>query len=76
MGAYRDNQGAWHYRKRITLADGTGTRIKGTPAINSKLEAERAERTHIERVLRGGPEPLAYSPPAAERRKEEPLSLS
>ena len=76
MGAYRDNQGTWHYRKRITLADGTGTRVKGTPAINTKLEAERAERAHIDRVLRGAPEPSERSPQTAERRKEEPLTLS
>jgi len=76
MGAYRDNQGTWHYRKRITLADGTGTRVKGTPAINTKLEAERAERAHIDRVLRGDPEPSERSPQTAERRKEEPLTLS
>ena len=52
MGAHRDNQGIWRYRKRVILPDGTGTRIKGTPAINTKLEAERAERAHVERVLR------------------------
>jgi integrase len=76
MGAYRDNQGTWHYRKRITLADGTGTRIKGTPAINTKLEAERAERAHVERILRGGSEQLEPSAPAEVRREEEPLTLS
>jgi len=76
MGAYRDNQGTWRYRKWITLLDGTGTRVKGTPAINTKLEAERAERAHIERVLRGGCEPVERSSPVLERRKEEPLTLS
>lgn len=76
MGAYRDNQGTWRYRKWITLLDGTGTRVKGTPAINTKLEAERAERAHIERVLRGGCESVERSSPVPERRKEEPLTLS
>lgn len=76
MGAYRDHEGRWHYRKRITLADGTATRVKGTPAINTKLEAERAERSHVERALRGEPEPSARSAETAERRKEEPLTLS
>lgn len=76
MGAYRDNQGTWRYRKWITLLDGTGTRVKGTPAINTKLEAERAERGHIERVLRGGCEPVEHSRPMLERQKEEPLTLS
>jgi integrase len=76
MGAHRDNQGIWRYRKRVILPDGTGTRIKGTPAINTKLEAERAERAHVERVLRGDSEPSERSRPTAERRKEAPLTLS
>jgi hypothetical protein len=76
MGAYRDNQGKWHYRKWITLLDGAGTRVKGTPAINTKLEAERAERAHIERVLRGEREPSARPSAAAASRKEESLTLS
>ena len=76
MGAYRDNEGTWRYRKWITLLDGTGTRVKGTPAINSKLEAERAERAHIERVLRGEREPPERPRPTAAKRKEESLTLS
>jgi len=76
MGAYRDNEGTWRYRKWITLLDGTGTRVKGTPAINTRLEAERAERTHIERVLRGEREPPARPSPTAAKRKGESLTLS
>jgi integrase len=76
MGAYRDNEGTWRYRKWITLLDGTGTRVKGTPAINSKLEAERAERAHIERVLRGEREPPDRRKSTAAKRKEESLTLS
>jgi hypothetical protein len=75
MGAYRDNQETWRCRKWITLLDGTGTRVKGTPAINTKLEAERAERAHIERVLRGEREPPESRSPAT-KRKEESLTLS
>jgi integrase len=76
MGAHRDNQGTWRYRKWITLTDGTGTRVKGTPAINTKLEAERAERAHIERVLRRDREPTERSSQVPERRKEVPLTVS
>ena len=35
--------------KVVRLGDGSVTRVNGTPAINTKLEAERA---HVERVLR------------------------
>jgi integrase len=58
MGAYRDQHGKWHYHKRIELPDGSRTRVKGTPALNTKAAAEQAERAHIERALRGalGPE--------------------
>lgn len=41
----------WRYRKQITLPDGRKVRIAGTPAINTKAAAEKAEREHIERVL-------------------------
>jgi integrase len=53
MGAYRDQHGRWRYRKRIPLLDGSFARVKGTPALNTKAAAETAERTHIERALRG-----------------------
>ena len=58
MGVHRDQHGRWRYRKRIRLHDGTFTRVKGSPALNTKATAEQAERAHIERALRGalGPE--------------------
>src|SRR6516165_1527334 len=53
MGVHRDQHGRWRYRKRIQLPDGSFSRVKGTPALNTKAAAEVAERTHIERALRG-----------------------
>ena len=53
MGAYRDKHGQWRYRKRIRLLDGSFVRVKGSPALNTKIAAETAERGHIERALRG-----------------------
>jgi integrase len=53
MGAYRDKQGKWHYRKWFTLGDGNGIRIRGTPVLNTKVAAEQAERDHIARALKG-----------------------
>ena len=46
--AYGD---VWRYRKQVTLPDGTKHRVAGTPAINTKAAAEKAERDHVERVL-------------------------
>lgn len=52
MSAYLDNRDeCWRDRKRITLPSGQKIRIKGTPAINTKVSAEQAERDHIERLL-------------------------
>jgi integrase len=51
MAVRRDKNGKWRYRKVVHLPDGTQTRVFGTPAINTKLEAERAERAHIDRTL-------------------------
>jgi|GEM_PF-4576995 len=45
----------WSYAKRVTLTDGTKTRVRGTPAINTKAAALEAERTHVERVLNPAP---------------------
>lgn len=42
---------AWHYRKLVTLPNGTKKRIHGTPAMNTKRAAEQAEAAHVERVL-------------------------
>src|SRR5690348_9609308 len=52
MAVRRDRKQRWRYRKVVRLGDGSVTRVSGTPAINTKLEAERAERAHVERVLR------------------------
>lgn len=78
MGAYRDRQGQWRYRKWFTKGDGNGIRIKGTPALNTKIAAEQAERERIARVLRG--EVVAHAPdrmlaPIAPR-KEDELTLA
>jgi integrase len=53
MGAYRDQHGTWRYRKRIQLLDGSYTRVKGSPALNTRAAAEEAERAHIQRAIRG-----------------------
>lgn len=60
MGAYRDESGTWRYRKRIKLPDGSAIRIKGTPAVNTKLAAEKEEREHIDRVTGALPRPEGH----------------
>jgi integrase len=42
----------------VKLADGRSERISGTPTLNTRREAERAEREHVQRVL---------NPPPAQR---------
>jgi hypothetical protein len=50
MPAYRDlRNGTWRYRKLIRLPDGSSTRIEGTPNVNTKDAAEKAERDRIDR---------------------------
>lgn len=64
MAVYRDSSGSeprWRYRKWVGKPDGTRERISGTPATNTKVAAEAAERAHIDRVL---------NPPAVPVRKE------
>ena len=52
MPAYKDNRdGRWRYRKWILKPDGRKIRITGTPAIDTKVAAEAAERAHIDRVM-------------------------
>lgn len=52
MPAYRDKRdGTWRYRKWIKLPTGKRIRITGTPATNTKVAAESAERTHIDRMM-------------------------
>jgi integrase len=72
MPAYRDKRdGRWRYRKWITLPNGTRTRVTGTPATDTKVAAEAAERAHIDRVLH--PERMRATVDAAvPERKEMP----
>jgi len=51
MPVRRDSRGVWRYRKVLHLPDGTKRRISGTPAINKRWAAEKAEETEICRVL-------------------------
>lgn len=51
MPAYRDGT-QWRYRKLIRTLKGDALKISGTPKINTKMDAERAERAHITRALR------------------------
>ena len=52
MPAYRDKRdGRWRYRKWVALPNGTRIRVTGTSATDTKIAAEAAERTHIDRVL-------------------------
>lgn len=51
MAVRRNEKGQWRYRKIVKLPNGTKLRISGTPSINTKLEAEKAERNHIARTL-------------------------
>lgn len=47
MAVRRDGNGTWRFRKVVRRRDGTKVRISGTPTINTKVEAERAERDAI-----------------------------
>ncbi len=65
MSAYKRSDAwgdHWRYRKWVRLPDGRRVRIAGTPAINTKDAAEKAERAHVERTL-NPPKPVV------ERRK-------
>src|SRR5262250_310551 len=57
MAVRRDRTGRWRYRKMVRLPDGSKVRISGCPTMNTKVEAEREERVHIERVLNPPPAP-------------------
>ena len=70
MPAYKSKRdGCWRYRKWITLPDGKRTRITGTPAVDTKVAAESAERAHIDRMLH--PERVQASAGAAVPKKKE-----
>jgi integrase len=51
MPVRRDSRGVWRYRKVLCLPGGTRRRISGTPAINKRWAAEKAEETEIRRLL-------------------------
>ncbi len=51
MPVRRDPDGKWRYRKTVKLPSGKKMRISGTPAVNTKVAAEEAERQAIMRAL-------------------------
>jgi integrase len=66
MSVRRDHRyGHWLYRKQIRLADGRRVRIFGVPTTvglpDTKAGAERAERMHLDRVLKTGE--VSQTPP-------------
>ena len=75
MAVLRDSRDRWRYRKQIKLPDGKKSiRISGTPVLNTKLEAEKAEREHIQRVLvppKPGEEPTHKEVPTFDKFADE-----
>jgi integrase len=66
MGVRRDSKYRhWRYRKQIRLDDGRTVRIFGVPTTiglpDTRAGAERAERLHLERVLKTGE--VSQTPP-------------
>lgn len=55
MAVRRDRSGRWRYRIVVKLPDGRTERISGTPTLNTRREAERAERDHVQRTLNPAP---------------------
>lgn len=79
MSVYRDKSRGkivWRYRKVVKLADGRRVRVSGTPQINTKAAAEKAERVHIERVLNPPAEPRKAIPTVADYFKTFEASLA
>ena len=72
MPAYRDlRNGTWRYRKLIRLPDGSSMRIEGTPNVNTKDAAEKAERDRIDReeeAIRNPKKEWHRSSPSSPRR--------
>jgi len=65
MAVRRDEEeGRWRYRKVVQLPDGRKVRISGTPTLNTKAAAERAETDRVLRTL--------YPPPTPVQKKEVP----
>ena len=73
MPAYRDSRDdRWRYRKWILTPLGKKIRITGTPAVDTKVAAEAAERAHIDRVLH--PERFAATTAKAVSEQKETLT--
>jgi integrase len=51
MPARKDAGGRWRFQKVVRLPSGAKVRISGTPKLNTKLDAEHAERLAIAAVL-------------------------
>jgi hypothetical protein len=47
----RRDRGQWRFRKVVHLQDGSKVRISGTPEVNKKWAAEKAEEAEVLRVL-------------------------
>lgn len=58
MSVRRNGRGQWIYRKQFRKADGELVKIFGTAAINTRDEAEKAERAAIHLVLNPPPKPI------------------
>lgn len=57
MPVRRDRRGQWRFRKVLKLPNGTKRRISGTPVINKRWAAEKAEETAILQVLEAAAQP-------------------
>ncbi|HEX7507068.1 MAG TPA: tyrosine-type recombinase/integrase [Polyangia bacterium] len=64
MAVRRDEEGRWRYRIVVKLPNGQKVRVSGTPTLNTKVGAERAEHEHVHRTL--------YPPPTPAQKKEVP----
>lgn len=73
MPAFRDDRrgGRWRYRKWIQTPDGRRIRIQGTPPVDTKVAAEKAERDHIDRVIH--PERARAMAEVVPQRKEKTI---
>ncbi len=47
----KKDAGRWRYRVVVKLPDGAKVRISGTPTVNTRDHALRAEREHVERAI-------------------------
>ncbi len=63
MPVRRNARGRWIYRTMVKLPNGRKVRIFGTPEVNTKAAAQKAEEQHIERTK---------DPDATSKREEVP----